>query len=265
MRLIAGNFRKLRRRPATWVCLVVMLGIMGLIYLAFGASAQAAPESSNARRQVLLALQGDNAYRFLVAFILGLGGLLGVAYAGAVAGAEWSWGTLRTSVARGESRIWYLVSHYVVIVILLLIALLIALLVGVIFVMVAGRIAGIATAPPTSDLLNGLPELLGKTWLGLSEQAAIGFAIATIARTQLAGIGFGIALYFVEQFAGIVIPEQVQYLPFTVSSSLIITPEAAALAGQPILDTPVALGLTVAYLALALGVAAIFTDRAEIT
>ena len=42
----------------------------------------------------------------------------------------------------------------------------------------------------------------------------IGFAVATLARSQLAGIGVGIALYFGEAFASIFLPDIVKYLPF---------------------------------------------------
>ena len=53
----------------------------------------------------------------------------------------------------------------------------------------------------------------------MAEQATIGFAIATFARSQLAGLGAGIALYFVEQFSTLFLPDIVRYLPFHVASS----------------------------------------------
>ena len=46
---------------------------------------------------------------------------------------------------------------------------------------------------------------------------AIGLAIATLARGQLAGIGAGIAFYFGETFATIFVLDIVKYMPFAVT------------------------------------------------
>ena len=35
-----------------------------------------------------------------------------MAYAAAIAGSEWTWGTLKTAVARGESRSRYMLTTY---------------------------------------------------------------------------------------------------------------------------------------------------------
>ena len=55
------------------------------------------------------------------------------------------------------------------------------------------------------------------------EQAALGFAIATLARSQLAGIGAGIAFYFGEGFASIFLPDIIRYMPFAVARASIDT------------------------------------------
>ena len=55
----------------------------------------------------------------------------------------------------------------------------------------------------------------------MAEQGALGFAIATLARSQLAGIGVGIGVYFGEQFASIFLPDIVKYLPFNAASAVV--------------------------------------------
>ena len=67
--------------------------------------------------------------------------------------------------------------------------------------------------------LGDLPELLARGMVGIAAQAALGFAVATLARSQLAGIGFGIALYFVGSFALLFLPQVVKYLPFQLANS----------------------------------------------
>lgn len=262
MRIFRSTLRKLVRRPATYIVGVILLVILALFYLAIGASAQMPDQE--ARAAILLSLQGDGAYQVLLAFVFGLGGLLAVAYAGAVGGAEWTWGTLRTAVARGESRSRYVLATFAGIAVVVGIGMLIAFGIGILFVLMASTLAGLEPRPPSGALVGELPELLGKSFFGLVEQAALGFAVAMIARSQLAGIGLGIALYFVEQFAQIFLPNVVQYMPFSVSGSLIISPEQAELAGATILEAPLAAALTATYLVAALLVASLFTERREI-
>ena len=111
MRLYRSNLRKLLRRPATWVTFLLLAGLLVLIFVAVGATAGQV-DDPQARAQSKLLVTFPGAYRFILSFILGLGGLLAVTYGGAVAGSEWSWGTLKAAVARGESRTRYTLVGY---------------------------------------------------------------------------------------------------------------------------------------------------------
>ena len=99
---------------------------------------------------------------------------------------------------------------------------------------------------------------------------AIGFAIATFARSQLAGLGAGIALYFVEQFSTLFLPDIVRYLPFHVAASALrVTPVGAGNGGGAALIAPLdpnfALVLVTVYLVVAAAATALIVERAEIT
>ncbi len=85
---------------------LLLLVLLGLIYLALIASTQQTqnPSAAIAARAVVTF---PGAYDLTVALILGIGGLLAVTYGGAIAGSEWTWGTLKAAVARGESRTRY--------------------------------------------------------------------------------------------------------------------------------------------------------------
>ncbi|HEV8516359.1 MAG TPA: hypothetical protein VGQ47_01810 [Candidatus Limnocylindrales bacterium] len=264
MRLLAAALRKLARRPASWVVALILLAILALFYLALGASANQIPDERQ-RAQIETFLRDETAVRVLLGFLLGLGGLLALAYAGAVGGAEWTWGTLRVVVARGESRSRYVLTTFAAIAIVVLLGLIVAFAVGLALLLLASAMAGVPAPSLSGEFLAGLPGLVGLAWLGLVEQAAIGFGVATVARSQLAGVGAGIALYVLEQFVSVALPQQSRYLPFTVSSSLVATPEQAATVGTQLLDPALSLGLTAAYLVLALGIAALVTETAEIT
>jgi hypothetical protein len=117
--------------------------------------------------------------------------------------------------------------------------------------------------------LGHLPERLLKGWLAVVEEAALGFTIATLARSQLAGIGAGIAFYFGESFAGIFLPDVVKYMPFSVANAAVSTGSGQGLgsgAGAiPSLPADQALVLVALWLVGSLLVASIFSDRVEIT
>jgi hypothetical protein len=146
---------------------------------------------------------------------------------------------------------------------------------------VAAAVVGatIANVPTTglndAATLGRLPEEFVRGWFAVTEEAALGFAIATLARSQLAGIGAGIAFYFGETFATLFLPDIVKYLPFAVArASVAISGSAAAAAnaggGGPgaaasIGDANTALVLVAVWLVASLVVALGFTERAEIT
>jgi ABC-type transport system involved in multi-copper enzyme maturation permease subunit len=263
VKLLRADLRKLLRRPASWVVGLILIVLLALIYIGIGASAGQLSDAQS-RAQIDAFFKDEAAFRTLLSFLVGLGGLLGVAYAGAVAGAEWGWGTLRVAIARGESRTRYVLTAFVAVGIVIGIALLGSYVIGAGLVMIGATMAGVSTGLPSASFIATLPELLGKAWFALLEQAALGFAIATVARSQLAGIGAGIAVYVAEQFVALAIPTQARYLPFTVSGSLVQTQEQAAFAGVTLLEPATALLLTTAYLVGALLVAVVVTERAQI-
>ncbi len=208
MRLYASGLRKLGRRLATWVTFGLLAGLLVLILIAVGATSDRAGANTAQRAAALGLITFPGAYDSILSFILGLGGLFGVVYGAAIAGSEWTWGTLKNAVARGESRARYVLLSFASIAVVIALGLLFAFVTGVAAALVAAGLANV----PTSGLndaatLGRLPGHLLKGWLAITEEAALGFAIATLARSQLAGIGAGIAFYFGETFAGIFLPD----------------------------------------------------------
>ncbi len=204
-----------------------------------------------------------------LSFILGLGGLFAVIYGAAIAGSEWTWGTLKAAVARGESRTRYQLLSFAAIAIMVGIGMVLALAAGVAVAIIGANIAGVSTAGlGDSATLGQVPELLARGWLAIVEEGALGFAIATLARSQLAGIGAGIAVYFGEQFAAIFLPDVVKYLPFNAANAVVATSSGGGFGGGgatlPRLEPNTALVVVAAWLVGALVVSALFTERAEI-
>jgi len=271
MRLFFSGLRKLVRRPATWVTVGLLVGLLALIIVAVGATANSRNGATReATAKLLITFPG--AYDRILEFITGLGGLFAVIYGAAIAGSEWSWGTLKSAVARGESRVRYMLISYVSVAVMIGFGLLITFGVGVAAAIVGAHLANVSTGGlGDSATLNDLPGRLLKGWFSVVEEGALGFTIATLARSQLAGIGVGIAFYFGEGFASIFLPDIVKYMPFSVANAALATTSSGGGAGggfgggASALQADQALLLVALWLVGALVVAALFSDRAEIS
>jgi ABC-type transport system involved in multi-copper enzyme maturation permease subunit len=270
MRLLLASLRKLVRRPATYVTFGLLVGLLSLILIAVGATAGRQAANGDGREALML-VTFPGAYTLILSFILGLGGLFAVIYGAAVAGSEWTWGTLKSAVARGESRSRYQLLSFAAIAIMVGLGLVLALAAGVAVAVVGATLGGVSTAGlGDAATLRTIPELLGRGWLAIVEEGALGFAIATLARSQLAGIGTGIAVYFGEQFAAIFLPDIVKYLPFNAASAVVATSGGSGGFGGggatlSRLEPDVAMLVVAVWLFGALIVSALFTERAEIS
>lgn len=269
MRLLVAGLRKLIRRPATFVTFGLLVGLLALILIAVSATARE-PGAGPGARMGLLLVTFPGAYTAILGFVVGLGGLFAVIYGAAIAGSEWTWGTLKSAVARGESRSRYQLLGFAAIAIMVGVGLLGALAIGVAVAVIGANIAGVSTAGlDDSATLRSLPEMLARGWLAMVEEGALGFAIATLARSQLAGIGAGIAFYFAENFAGIFLPDIVKFMPFNAASAVVgSTGGFSGGDGGGILtrlEPDAAMLVVVAWLVGALAVSTLFTERAEIS
>lgn len=272
MRLFRSGLRKLLRRPASWVTFGLLAGLLVLIFVAVGATSRTETDGQAAvMARTLVTFPG--AYTFVLGFILGLGGLLALTYGAAIAGSEWQWGTLKAAVARGESRTVYTLATYASIVAMVLVGVLAAFVVGVVAAAIGAVLAGVDLGGITdARALGDLPEQWARGALTLAMTVAIGFAVATVAKSQLAGIGIGLGLFFGEQFAGIFLPDIVQYLPFSVAGAVQaggggFGPGGGGGGGGPggaMLEPTAALIAAVAWLVGALAFASAWTERAEI-
>ena len=137
-----------------------------LILLAVGATA-GQPTGAEGGAEALLLVTFPGAYTFVLSFILGLGGLFAVIYGAAIAGSEWTWGTLKAAVARGESRSRYQLLSFAAIAVLIGIGLLIASSAGVVAAIIGASLAGVSTAGlGDSAALGSCPSCLAARLAG---------------------------------------------------------------------------------------------------
>ena len=183
MRLFIASLRKLVRRPATWLTFGLLAGLLALIMVAVATTAASGNLPSDAGQggggDPLLLITFPGAYDQILAFLLGLGGLFAVLYGAAIAGSEWNWGTLKAAVARGESRVWYVLTAFASIAVVMAGGLLFAFAVAVGAATVGATIAGVPLdGISDAAALGRLPEQMVRGWITIVEEGAPHAALA---------------------------------------------------------------------------------------
>jgi ABC-2 type transport system permease protein len=269
MRLFLATLAKLARRPATLLTFGVLAAFLVLILLAV--STGPPPDGQNGGGpdfDPLELVTFPGAYRTVLGFVLGLGGLFAVIFGAAIAGSEWSWGTFKSVVARGESRTVYMLATFGAVGVVLVVGLVVTFVIGVVAAMAGATIAGVPLdGMGDAEAIGELPVQFARGGFGLVTQGAIGFTVATLARSQLAGIGFGIGIYFVGTFATLFLPDYVKYLPFQLAGDAIGSTGGFGGGGgalSPGFEPEMALLLLGVWLVGSLVVSAGFSERAEV-
>lgn len=260
MRLLRASLLKLWRRPATRRTFLVVAGILALIYLSIAGSIQQLPPDQRQGIESILVFPA--AYSGLGTFLVSFGSIAVAALAGLAAGAEWAWGTFRVAVARGESRVRYVVATFAALAILAAIACVLLYIVGVVLTIVGDVLGGVDPGNPADpDGLARVPAIVIGGAAAVITSAAIGFALSFVLRNQIAGIVGVVALSIGEQLLSIVIPDDLEQYGPTTSGSLLVTNAGATGFGG---DWPVLLLVTSAYTAIAIVAAAVFARRADV-
>jgi ABC-type transport system involved in multi-copper enzyme maturation permease subunit len=266
VRIARATLRKLIRRPATWVTFLLLNVFTLLIFVAVGASARQAsdPQAALAARSLF---HFPQTYRIVLAFVF-MNGLLAATYGAAIAGSEWQWGTLKAAAARGESRGLYVVGTFLGIVIFLALGAVGGLLIGVPAAILGAVVGGLPLdGAGDTSWMRDLPDPFCRGVIAFAMEGALGFAIATIAKSQIAGIGVVIGLNVAEGIAGIFAHDVFRWFPFTSANALVSGGGSGVTFGGQIqrgLDSGTALIVVVAWLVAALALAALWTERAEI-
>ena len=167
LNLIRAEWFKLSRRPLAWVLLAVFLASLVLLLLAefavvglndglFSGGARAQLLSDEQVRQFRLHLGFPGIFGAVLGHVNGIGGICAIALAAGVIGSEYSWGTLRTQLARRPNRGHYLIAKLVGLLLALLAGIVLALLLGGLLALLFGSLlkdtGGTATSKPALAL-----------------------------------------------------------------------------------------------------------------
>jgi ABC-type transport system involved in multi-copper enzyme maturation permease subunit len=270
VRLAVFGIRKFWTRSATYVSLLIAVGMVALEFVVVGATARGGT-SGLTPATVTWLLTFPSAFDAVLALSFEFLAIVGLIYVATASGSEWTWGTLKVAVARGHARWQYTLSTFASLSVILLVGLLITYAAGLAAALVGASIAGISPGNPADPA--ALPDVLVKLarcWIGLLSLTSVAYVITMVAKSQMAGIGAVIGYFLVSVIAPALLPDFVKeifkYLPFSVSADAIGMqgPASDTASSASAIEPNMALLITIGWLVGCLAVACLSVERAEV-
>jgi ABC-2 type transport system permease protein len=199
--LIRAEWLKLSRRPLSWILLILFLVLLVAQILTQFALTLGMPVRSGIvsaqfeewRRGVLF----PGIFATALSHVNGLGGIFAVIFAAGAIGSEYSWGTLRTQLARDPARDRYLLAKLTTIMLMLATATLLATLLAALLSAVLSPILGSAISITPDDLMNLIPAILRALYVLLPYVLLTAYA-TLLTRSVLGGVAIGLSYIIVE-------------------------------------------------------------------
>jgi ABC-type transport system involved in multi-copper enzyme maturation permease subunit len=199
-RLIDVEFFKLRKRMMTWVCALVLVGMIILLYsVLWNVSGEATRRFGFGGRFSAEDLRRTLFIQYSVPFSLQVvgyfGAILAVVFSAGAAGGEYGWGTVRLMATSAPGRIKLIVAKMVVVSIMTLAGAAIAVIVGLSYSgLITWSSGGADLDFLTWQFLYDQALAYVRTVFVLSPYVFMAFCIAVVARSTLAGVGAGLGV-----------------------------------------------------------------------
>jgi ABC-type transport system involved in multi-copper enzyme maturation permease subunit len=216
LRLLRSETYRLVRRWMPWVLIAVTVLLAFVLYELIWVTSNAqlqllragtAPATPNAPppevqlrslEEAIQTLRPARITELGVGFVTGLGSILMVVFAASHVGTEWAWGTLRTLLASGASRMGFLMTKYVT----LIAYAIVYMVVGVAAAIGASFLVSSQAGLDTSGLDLGLAaSAAARSVYGFLPYMALSALIALWFRSAGGGIAAGLVIYFTESLA----------------------------------------------------------------
>lgn len=199
--LIRAEWLKLSRRPLSWILLILFLVLLVAQILTQFALTVGMPVRSGIvsaqfeewRRGVLF----PGIFATALSHVNSLGGIFAVIFTAGAIGSEYSWGTLRTQLARDPARDRYLLAKLTTIMLMLATATLLATLLASLLSAILSPLLGAAIEITPGDLMNLLPATLRALYVLLPYVLLTAYA-TLLTRSVLGGLAIGLSYIIVE-------------------------------------------------------------------
>lgn len=205
LQLFRAEWLKLIKRPMTWILLAIFLALLVLqlasqFFIAHLASALGVDSGTSAPLEVqqaewLRRTSFPGLFGSVFSHINGLGAIFAVIMAAGSLGSEYSWGTLRTHLARNPNRTSFFLAKLLALLALLVVGMVISLLVGSVVGMLLGLLVGGVNWPSLGDLAL-LPLAILRALYVLLPYVLLTLCFTVLGRSLLVGVAGGL-LYLV--------------------------------------------------------------------
>ncbi|MGQ9549118.1 MAG: ABC transporter permease subunit [Roseiflexus sp.] len=199
--LIRAEWIKLSRRPLSWILLILFLVLLVAQILTQFALTVSMPAQSGIvsaqfeewQRGVLF----PGIFATALSHVNSLGGIFAVIFTAGAIGSEYSWGTLRTQLARDPARDRYLLAKLTTIMVMLAAATLLATLLASLLSAILSPLLGSTISVTPGDLVNLLPATLRALYVLLPYVLLTAYA-TLLTRSVLGGLAVGLSYIIVE-------------------------------------------------------------------
>lgn len=193
LHLLQSELFRLRKRPQSWILLLIMFLATGGLYVAFVITVAVTSDSADIKDELVLSrvFQSGMQISSLVGFILI------VVMAAGLIGNEYGWNTIRPLIARSRSRSGLLTAKWMTVAICTVVLFLFSLVVAVGFSAATSTIAGNFEGISGNLVVDWIVSF-GRLLISNAPYAALAFSLALITRSNAAGISVGIGLAFIE-------------------------------------------------------------------
>lgn len=199
--LIRAEWLKLSRRPLSWILLIIFLLLLAAqVFTQFALVTRLPDRTGVAGAQIEEWRRGlafPGIFATTLSHVNGVGGIFAVIFAAGAMGSEYSWGTLRTQLARDPARGRYLLAKLATIMLMLAVATLLALLVGVASAAALAPLLGHAIAISVEDLLR-LAIAVVRALYVLLPYVLLTLYATLFSRSLLAGLSIGLFYIIIE-------------------------------------------------------------------
>ena len=189
-------FRLSRRAMPRVLLLILAVTVMAIFLITWGA-AQSSQFTEAERADLLDSLSLASTLEATLGFAGLFGALFVIILAASVVATEYTWGTVRTLLPRGSSRMAYLGAKLVVLATFAFLVVVVAVASGYASSVVVTSVEGLDRDLGDRfviDLLVGL----GRSWFTMMPYMALAFMVASLAKSSAAGISVATAVLFLE-------------------------------------------------------------------
>ncbi len=197
--MLGAELRKVRGRWLPWVLWLILVVVLGFATFGPYLSWQNADRSffEDVERQAFVLPWSLTS---MLDTIQGLGSIVLIIVAASLVGTEYSWGTVRSCLVRGQTRGGYLLTKLLGLTTVGLVLLAAAFAVGLIFTVITTHLANqpITLDVPDGPSLPEVPLMFLRSAFSVLPYALVAFVLAELFHSTAAGVGGGLVYVFVE-------------------------------------------------------------------